>query len=178
MSLLKKGEKKLLKHSYCTRHKEKVTLANYQYFAGEAKLRAKSFIEAVKSSDTSIIWCARGGYGAVHLLPYFEKAKLVSHIRRTKKLLIGYSDITVLHSYFIEKAHMACLHAPMIATENWLSYGKKAEECLFSILKGEMLLGKKSYTCVWPTSHLLKKKAAKGILKGGNLSVLCSLVGN
>ena len=177
-TLLKRGEKKLLQRAYSLRYRKKNVLAQYQYFAGKAPLRARAFIEAVKDPRTSIIWCARGGYGATQLLPYFDKAKLATHIRQSKKLLIGYSDSTVLHHYFIEKAQLACLHAPMVATENWLSCGKKAEEFLFSILEGRMDLGKESYSRTWPTSQLLKAKATSGILKGGNLSVLSSLVGS
>ena len=40
------------------------------------------------------IWCARGGYGTVHLMELVD----FSILREKPKWIVGFSDVTVLHS--------------------------------------------------------------------------------
>ena len=175
--LLKKGEKKILRQGYELHYEKNDILARHRYFAGQAKLRAQALVNSVKDSRTSIVWCARGGYGAAELLPFLDKLRLSFHMRKRRKIFLGYSDVSILHGYFLEKARIACLHAPLLATPHWLLCRGREEKFLFSVLEGKMNLGKNSNSCSWPTRHLLQAREEEGILKGGNLSVLCSLIG-
>ena len=64
-----------------------------------------------------------------------------------------------------------------MATPSWLNLKSRAERELFALIAGTAPLGKKSHTASWPTKHLCTAKATEGILIGGNLSVVCSLLG-
>ena len=45
--------------------------------------------------NINAIWCARGGYGTVRIIDYLDYTKFIDH----PKWIIGYSDVTVLHSH-------------------------------------------------------------------------------
>lgn len=67
------------------------------FYANTDEFRANDLISAVLDEKVKIIWCVRGGTGSIRLVPYLEE-KLPSKVEH--KILIGYSDITVLHLYF------------------------------------------------------------------------------
>ncbi|ROT47057.1 LD-carboxypeptidase [Candidatus Cardinium hertigii] len=80
------------------------------------KYRATDLIRAL-TSDHEIIWPLRGGQGFAALIPYLEKLsdeeKRKIEQNRNKKVLIGYSDITVGHTYLQNKYNYQTLHATM-----------------------------------------------------------------
>ena len=65
-----------------------------------------------------VLWAARGGYGAGRLLPILERMTK-EHGVPTRKLLVGYSDVTVLHEFVRSRWSWATLHAPMPAAANF-----------------------------------------------------------
>src|SRR4051812_8625042 len=67
-------------------------------FAGNDEDRAGALFEYAMDPQIDIVWCARGGYGATRLLPILDRLTAEKGKPATK-LLIGYSDITVLHEY-------------------------------------------------------------------------------
>lgn len=81
----------------------------YGRYAGKPEERAKNLIDAITDKTVDIIWCARGGYGCIHLIDYLP----INIIKENPKWLIGYSDITVLHALW-SKAGIPSLHAPML----------------------------------------------------------------
>lgn len=170
------GERKLERGGYHLQYTRQVFAAE-KFWAGKDEDRAEDFLEAIESRETSAIWCARGGYGATRILDILDAAKAAARARAWPKLLIGYSDATALHSYFWKFARLPGLHAPLMATPSWLKLPKKSCESLYACLRGEMGLGLKSFSRTWKTKHLLKPVEAEGIILGGNLSVLASLVG-
>jgi muramoyltetrapeptide carboxypeptidase len=62
--------------------------------------------------DVDAVLCSRGGYGAARLIPYLDPAVFRNH----PKLLIGYSDITVLHLWLLRHVGLVGLYAPMPIT--------------------------------------------------------------
>jgi muramoyltetrapeptide carboxypeptidase len=62
--------------------------------------------------DVDAVLCSRGGYGAARLIPYLDPAVFRNH----PKLLIGYSDITVLHLWLLRQVGLVGLYAPMPIT--------------------------------------------------------------
>lgn len=68
-------------------------------------------LEQALYSDSKVIWCLRGGYGSMRLIPLLEKIK----IPPKPKLLIGFSDITSLHVYFNQKWNWPTLHGRTIS---------------------------------------------------------------
>ncbi|MCC7405564.1 MAG: LD-carboxypeptidase [Bdellovibrionales bacterium] len=65
---------------------------------------------ALQAPDSKAIWCLRGGYGAIRLLPSLQKLKRP----RQSKLLIGYSDVTTLHLFLNQVWGWSSLHGPLL----------------------------------------------------------------
>ncbi len=119
---------------------------------------------ALEDPDIKAIFCVRGGYGASEVLDEIP----VDLIASSKKLVIGYSDISVLHSAWTSTG-LPSIHACMSAT-----FGDFPQECAEAerrILQGEI----PSYTC--EGSDYDKQGQAEGILIGGNLSTFTSVLG-
>ena len=77
-------------------------------FAGTDELRANDLQTMLDDPKVQAIWFARGGYGTVRIIDSLD----FSAFRRNPKWLIGYSDITVLHSH-IHNFGIESLHAQM-----------------------------------------------------------------
>jgi muramoyltetrapeptide carboxypeptidase len=170
------GEKKLSRFGFGLVYTKQI-FAEHRFFAGTDETRLANLMGELEREDTHAIWCARGGYGALRLLADLDQAETRERLRANPKLLIGYSDITALHSYFWTKASIPALHAPLMATPSWLKMKRPAAESMFEWLAGNAPLGKKSHSASWPTRHLAASAEAEGIILGGNLSVLTSLLG-
>lgn len=84
----------------------------YYFYPAPDEVRANALIEFAKRDDLDILWSARGGYGATHLLPYLERAK--AKLKKCKKkTYIGYSDTTALMEWFRVNLGWKTIHAPM-----------------------------------------------------------------
>lgn len=132
--------------------------------AGTTAERTSDLQSAINDPNVRAIWCARGGYGTVHLLPGLDLRPL----KEGPKWIIGFSDITVLHSA-MEKLGVASLHAQMpfnVADKTGLT-----KESLRRALFGE------AYEVGSPFVPTQRNGSCEAPLVGGNLSVLYSLRG-
>jgi muramoyltetrapeptide carboxypeptidase len=143
--------------------------------AGPDKRRAAAFVRLAKDPFVGSIWCARGGYGAARILELLDEAGLPALLRRQPKLLLGFSDVTALHTYF-GALGLPSVHSPMPATPSWSRLTPRVERLLQEILAGELKLGKESHTADWKLKPIYRGNA-EGVLRGGNLSLLASLAG-
>lgn len=80
------------------------------FFAAPLEQQWEHFQEALYS-DAKVIWCLRGGYGSMRLIPLLDQIKPPA----VPKLLIGFSDITALHLYFNQKWNWPTLHGRTIS---------------------------------------------------------------
>jgi len=134
-------------------------------FAGNDEARINDFQQLLNNPKVKAIWCARGGYGTVRLVDKLN----FSAFKKQPKWIVGYSDVTVLHSH-IHNFGIETLHATMpINLEN---NSKQSIETLKKSLFGKNL----SYEI--PADEKNKSGNASGELVGGNLSVLYSLLGS
>jgi len=139
--------------------------AEENQFAGNNELRTSDFQEMLDNPEINAIWCARGGYGTVRIIDQLD----FSEFKKNPKWIIGYSDVTVLHSH-IHKMGIETLHAQMpVDIEN------KSEASRSSIKN--VLFGK-DYTMEVSSDKNNKIGNASGQLVGGNLSILYSLCGS
>lgn len=133
-------------------------------FAGTLKQRLADLQYGLDSAKIKAIFCSRGGYGSIHLI---DKLNL-TRFKQNPKWLVGFSDITVLHSFFLSQGY-ASLHAPMA---RHLTIEPKDD--LAVALMQKALFGD-------PINYIFKAHKynhpglSKGVLKGGNLSILESL---
>lgn len=134
-------------------------------FAGTLQERLEDLQEALDDPNIEAIFFSRGGYGTVHVL---DKLRL-DRFRAKPKWLIGFSDITMLHS-LIQKQGVESIHGGMAkALTESLTQANEPMTRLKNLLFG---LRDDVITSVHP---LNKMGVAKGRLVGGNLSILYSL---
>jgi muramoyltetrapeptide carboxypeptidase len=143
--------------------------SRYHYFAGSHQERASELNRLFADPGVDAIFCARGGYGCVHLLPYLDSAI----IRSNPKVFLGYSDVTVLLQYLEKQNEMVCFHGPMVAREFGLGAAAFNEGIFFECMTRPA--GGLSITA--PFLESLRSGTAKGQLTGGCLSLLTSMLG-
>ena len=135
--------------------------------AGTDQERAEDFMEMIEDKSVRAILCARGGYGSVRILELINLRKL----QLNPKWIIGYSDITVLHSIISSWYGMETLHATMPINFTSDISGNESINYLVKALSGEQL----SYKI--PPHHFNHFGKSTGLMAGGNLSILNSLIG-
>ena len=140
--------------------------AEENQFAGSDDLRAEDFQKMMDDPQIKAIWCARGGYGTVRIIDKLD----FSAYKKNPKWIIGYSDVTVLHSH-IHNFGIETLHAQMC-----LEIENKTQETAESIRK--CLFGDDYSMEIERTDSFTSPGILNGELIGGNLSVLYSLCGS
>jgi muramoyltetrapeptide carboxypeptidase len=136
---------------------------HYQYAATDNE-RLDDLQQALDDESVKAIFFARGGYGIIRILDRLD----FSAFKKNSKWLIGFSDITIFHSHIHQIYNIETIHGTMAAG----LMDHESEESLRKILFGESL----KYE--FKTHPLSRKGKAKGVLVGGNLSILCSLIGS
>lgn len=144
---------------------------HYGYLAGADKTRASDLNNAFADSSIKGIFCLRGGYGAMRLLPLLD----FDMIRRNPKVFVGYSDITALHTVFNKICGFMTFHAPMPSTD----YTIHSSYTVDSLKKN--LFGCRPHRVYNPEGKImsvLTEGRAEGIVTGGNLSLLAGTLGS
>src|SRR5579863_110050 len=78
-------------------------------FGGTDEERTKDLQQMLDDDSVKAIMCARGGYGAVRIIDALDFTKLITH----PKWIIGFSDITVIHSHLNRNFNIASIHSKM-----------------------------------------------------------------
>lgn len=148
------------------------------FYPAPDELRAKALIEFAARDDLDALWCARGGYGATHLLPYLDRAK-ANLKKKKKKTLLGYSDATALLEWFRVNLGWQTIHAPMPSLRTF-SLLKKEEWSSLTSQLAQATGSKKKAVAKHSLTPLYLPKGFKEVaapLVGGNLFVWNSLLG-
>ena len=140
---------------------------SHEFPSFAASKRFEQFKKAVES-DSKIIWCARGGYGSVELLPFLEKIKKP----KVQKIFIGFSDISALNNFLIEEWGWKVVMAPMLAQIVRGHVSEKSVKAIVDFIFGKKLELKYSLKAIIPA-----KKQINAIVMGGCLSVLAGQFG-
>lgn len=137
-------------------------------FAGTIDQRTYDLQKMLNDRDIRAILCARGGYGTVQIIDKIDWAAF----RRFPKWVVGYSDVTVLHSHIHRNYGVETIHATMPI--NFPKNGKN--NMAISSLESLLFNGKNVYEFF---SHIFNKKGVvQAPVVGGNLSILYSLIGS
>lgn len=136
-------------------------------YSGSLRQRRDDLQEALDDDEARLIFCSRGGYGAIHLIDKLDFTRFRLH----PKWIAGYSDITVLHN-LLQQEGFASLHAPMA---RHLTVEEEHDFC--TQMMHDLLFGLHPMDYFCPSHPLNRKGEASGILRGGNLSVLYGLRG-
>ncbi|MBN2639322.1 MAG: LD-carboxypeptidase [Bacteroidales bacterium] len=137
----------------------------YGSFSGTDKERSQDLTDMFLNPEVKAVMAVRGGYGCVRVVDSITEEFIQNH----PKWFIGYSDMTVLHSK-LHQIGLQSLHASMPI--NFSENTNEALSSLFGILEGNL----PAYE--WDFHPLNRKGNASGILTGGNISVLYSLLGS
>ena len=145
--------------------KGKYLFASENQFAGTDEERTADFQQMIENPEVKAIFAVRGGYGCVRIVDKIDFRPLL----KSPKWMAGYSDFTVFHNHLINTG-IQSLHATMPL--NFTGNTPEALDSLFRTLEGE----KPQYQ--FASNPLNREGKASGILAGGNLSVLYSLIGS
>lgn len=142
------------------------------FLANSDRYRFESFKKAFNNPKTKAIWCFRGGYGSIRLLPMIEKMPKPKY----PKLLIGLSDITSLQTVLANKWNMPSLHASLI---DRVAQGKLLPNNLQEL---KNVLFDQNFVMEFSNLQPLNKaaksrKTIKSKVVGGNLMVVTSTLG-
>jgi len=141
-----------------------IGLDNHQ-LAGTDEQRAADFQEMIDNPNIKAVWCVRGGYGTARMVELVDFSKF----KTNPKWIIGFSDVTVIHSH-LNTLGVATIHG--IMPVNVEKASAKVEETLRKALFGENL----KYSV--PCQNKNRLGVAEGELVGGNLSILYSMMGS
>jgi muramoyltetrapeptide carboxypeptidase len=138
------------------------------FTAGSVERRVAQVHGFFADPSVAAIACARGGAGAIQLLPHLDRDVL----RDNPKPVLGYSDITLLHLE-MQSLGITSLHGPMVARE--LADGDTAydRKSLWYALTGEG----EPYETGPDDMMPLAEGTAEGVLRGGCLSLLAASAG-
>jgi muramoyltetrapeptide carboxypeptidase len=143
------------------------------YLAGDDARRAAEWRDAVADPEARAIFCARGGYGAMRILPAIDPAPLLAR----PKVLVGFSDVTAIHAV-LNRAGLVTVHGPVVT-----QLGRAPEDALGhleALVSGASLSGPAAAPA--PGAGLvgtatIRAGRASGPLLGGSLCLLAHLQG-
>lgn len=134
------------------------------YFAGHDAERLDDLNGALRDDRVDGVWCLRGGYGAMRLLPGLDYDAL----RRRPKALVGFSDVTALHAAIGERAGLVTFHGPVA----------RGELPSLSLDSLRAAVVEHADGCgPAPAARTLRPGTAEGTLAGGNLALVAALAG-
>lgn len=140
----------------------------FHYFSGTDQERLDDLQQMLDDHTVKAILCGRGGYGVGRIIDELD----FRAFRKKPKWIIGFSDITVLHAHILQRYGIATLHAPMANAFNDGGYRNKYVQSLRKALAGERI------TISVKRHRYNQAGSAKGILTGGNLSLIAHLAGS
>jgi len=129
--------------------------------------KAVEIQEAFLDKKTDIILAQRGGYSSLKVLQYMN----LDIIKKNPKIFAGFSDLSTFLNYFYEKCGLVTLHAPMV-----INLSKPTRFTVKSFLNALNGFPDKELFRSAPVK-VYKHGKAMGVLKGGNLVTITSLLG-
>jgi len=167
------GLERLYKLGYKTKLAANLTTKTH-FLAGDNNTRLNETVKMLRDESVDAVFCARGGDGAIHLIPEF-----VEQMKDSKpKIFLGYSDITLLQLVLYKYYNWVTFSGPMISTElGPENLTEDAEKHLWDTLtkpSNQWDLNPKEEHSV----EVWRKGSAQGPLVGGCLALVTALLGS
>lgn len=134
--------------------------------AGTAEEKAEALHELVRDGDIAAVFFARGGNRAGYMLPHLDYRL----IARAPKIMMGYSDATILLNAIHRKTGLVTFHGPLLQRFARPLPAGQVAQCL------DLLAGKKTPLDM-DGCRVWRAGKARGPLLGGNLSLVASMAG-
>ncbi len=139
--------------------------AEFHQFAGDDNVRETDFQKAIDNENIKAIFCARGGYGTVRMMDNINFERFLLYT----KWVVGFSDVTYLHSLINHQLGVQTVHAAMPSL-----FKNTNEDCIDNIRK--VLFGEEIKYEIKP-SKFNRTGVMNAEVVGGNLSILYSITG-
>jgi muramoyltetrapeptide carboxypeptidase len=140
--------------------------ASYHQFAGDDDLRARDLQRFIDDDSIKAIIAARGGYGTVRMIDKVD----FSHFAENPKWVVGFSDITVLHTHVYANYRVQTIHGQMPV--NIPDASRYSLDTLRKALFGE------EFSYEFDSHYSNRIGESSGKLLGGNLSLLVAVLGS
>ena len=137
------------------------------YFAGTSEQRLADLHAAFADDTTSAVMSLRGGYGSNYLLSELDLKLIGEH----PKPFFAYSDLTGIQLRLLDELELPAFHGPMLAADFYLEDGVHLPSFKAALAGEPYSVGAAEGL------RTLKPGTASGILYGGCLSILVSLLG-
>lgn len=151
-------------------------LKGYGYLAGRDEDRAGELMGFVNDPEVDAIMAVRGGYGVMRILPMLDFAA----IRASRKIIVGYSDITALANAIYHVSRMVSFHGP-VATSSFEPYSL---DSFRRVVMSTAPAGTFGDSNEFNGSRFTERRASmivpgkkQGRLVGGNLTLVTGLMG-
>ncbi len=141
-------------------------LNRYGYLAGTDRDRADDLNAMFADTSVAAIVALRGGWGCNRILPMLKYELL----QKNPKIVMGYSDITALLLAIYAKTGIVTFHGP-VATSIWNPFSVEYVKRI--LFEGEAIALQSRERPI-----AIASGKARGVLMGGNLSVLAAMVGS
>jgi muramoyltetrapeptide carboxypeptidase len=136
------------------------------YLAGSDRQRADLLNRLFADPGIDGIMCARGGYGAMRILPLLD----ADRIAHNPKVFVGFSDITVLLGFLVQRCRMVAFHGPTVTTLG--NADPSTRDRLLSALSESAVLSLST-----ASNQVIQSGSATGRFFCGNLTLFCHLTG-
>ncbi len=136
------------------------------YLAGHDDLRLEDLHSVFHDQDIKAVICARGGYGVLRLLDKIDYGL----IRKHPKIIVGYSDITALLLAIYKKTGLVTFHGPVLKEISGDRLKNLDAFC-------DLASSSKHFSLNLPDGEVLTSGRSKGLLIGGNLTLISHLIG-
>lgn len=145
--------------------------------AGTVQERVDGFNEIWSNPKIDAVISMRGGYGCIQMLDKLD----YDLVKKYPKPLLGYSDLTALHSALISKCGLQCFHTPMVSRiHEWKPESQKSFVELIEKLAERVLWGDLE-SLSFIKEKLIKESSDPNIadykITGGNLTLLSTMLG-
>lgn len=141
------------------------------YSAGTGKERAEDINQMFSDKEVKAIWCIRGGDTSSHTMDKID----FEIISKNPKIFVGYSDVTNLHVNFNQKCKLVTFHGPMVKSNmlnNFDDFTRYSFEKALN-MEDESTLDNP----LGEDFKVMIQGHAEGIIVGGNLALLTSMIG-
>ena len=152
---------------------------SYGHLSAKDEERADDLNNAFKDETIKGIICLRGGYGTTRILDLLDYEMIASN----PKVFLGFSDITALHMAFNQICKLVTFHGPMAATNFARVKNDKVEfdEYSYQSLVKNIFTNETPGLYTNPGKEALRSLnsgQARGLLTGGNLTLLTATLGS
>jgi muramoyltetrapeptide carboxypeptidase len=138
------------------------------YMAGSPEVRARDVNELFADPEVDVVQCMQGGFGAMEVLPLLDYDVVAAN----PKPFCGYSDITALHTAFLQRTGLATFYSNGLMGMGWEKTPQYNKDRLLTVLTGEIPKDPDD-----PYSRTMVGGKVTAPLVGGNLSLLIRSLG-